>query len=482
MLHFTARKSSRDFCTINDPNGTCYWQGKYHMFYQHDEKGVDIWSWGHAVSTDLLHWEELSDVILPISQSSAGEWGYTGAECCFSGAVCIDGDRAIAVFYGHYKTGVVSNACGLYIMTATDPMLCEWKNITTGPVIPSIDMPNEGDDLSAPIPFQSAPYCVAPMVYDPFIWKEDGVYHVLSGGIHRNKYTGGYRRQTYLYTSEDLVNWTYCHPFIADDSFSEVLDDGGCPYFLPWQDGKTPDADHRILLHYSHQYGPKFCMGVFDKASKTFEPYSGGRITAPGRWDTYQAPALFTNTPDGAMLAVYVMHSAGLHSKMSMVHRLERCGEYLEDLAVSPAGDLESLPYYRNTLPGEEDHIKMNEHTTILKMRINYDGKEFPELCFHRKNGEIFGKLRLHAGYAAYRRRCRKWRAPHLVSLYMDDRIGNNAPTTVQLPATKDVWEMTLVLDDDALEIFYPNALSMGHRIGGEMDGVYLSLKNGTFL
>ncbi|MCR4957970.1 MAG: glycoside hydrolase family 32 protein, partial [Prevotella sp.] len=55
QIHFTPAKN-----WINDPNGMVYADGVYHLFYQYNPQGND-WgnmSWGHATSTDLVHWTE----------------------------------------------------------------------------------------------------------------------------------------------------------------------------------------------------------------------------------------------------------------------------------------------------------------------------------------------------------------------------------------------------------------------------------------
>ena len=61
-LHFTP-----SYGWMNDPNGLVYHDGIYELYYQHNPRGIDwnCMTWGHARGTDLLHWEDLGDVLEP---------------------------------------------------------------------------------------------------------------------------------------------------------------------------------------------------------------------------------------------------------------------------------------------------------------------------------------------------------------------------------------------------------------------------------
>ena len=62
--HFTPAKG-----WMNDPNGLIYIDGEYHLFFQYNPDST-VWGpmhWGHAVSKDLINWEELPIALFPDS-------------------------------------------------------------------------------------------------------------------------------------------------------------------------------------------------------------------------------------------------------------------------------------------------------------------------------------------------------------------------------------------------------------------------------
>ena len=74
--HFTPKQN-----WVNDPNGLFYYEGKYHLYFQHNPND-NVWGpmhWGHATSYDLINWKEENIALYP------DENGYI-----FSGSIVVD--------------------------------------------------------------------------------------------------------------------------------------------------------------------------------------------------------------------------------------------------------------------------------------------------------------------------------------------------------------------------------------------------------
>lgn len=82
---------------MNDPNGMVYFEGEYHLFYQHHPDGT-TWGpmyWGHAISSDLTHWEHCPIALKPDENGQI-----------FSGSAVVDWEDTSGFFGG--KPGLVA--------------------------------------------------------------------------------------------------------------------------------------------------------------------------------------------------------------------------------------------------------------------------------------------------------------------------------------------------------------------------------------
>ena len=96
QVHFTPAKN-----WMNDPNGLVYADGTWHLFYQYNPQGNE-WgnmSWGHATSSDLMHWQEQP---VALTRDALG--------AVFSGSCIIDKDNTA----GFGANAMVALYCLLY--------------------------------------------------------------------------------------------------------------------------------------------------------------------------------------------------------------------------------------------------------------------------------------------------------------------------------------------------------------------------------
>jgi len=299
LYHFVSPESR-----LNDPNGLCFWNGRWHLFYQGYPPEDPRQHWGHAVSNDLIHWRDLPYAIYPDPEHA-----------CFSGSALVEDDRVIAMYHG--------TKVGNMVATSSDPLLLNWEKLTGQAVIP-LTNPD-----GSPVPYR---------VFAPCIWKKGDMYYSLSGGTLAHSGSGRRTRADFLLRSPDLVNWEYLHPFVEGDLFSLVGDDGACPYF--W-----PIGDQHILLYFSHMSGGHYILGDYDEKTDKLLATCGGDFNfgsvLPGG---VHAPSA---CPDGkgGIIAIFNMNKAkdtsGWDQLMGLPRRLTLIAR--DELGMEPAGNIESL-------------------------------------------------------------------------------------------------------------------------------------------
>lgn len=259
---------------MNDPNGPIWWKGKYHIFFQLNPYGAN-WgqmNWGHAVSTDMVHWHHE-----PVALSPSP--GGPDSEGCFSGsAVVVNGVPTIIY------TGVKTAPHDQVTLRDAGWSLRETQLMATA----------ENDDLthwkkhSQPVLFAPPSTINETGFRDPCLWKEaDGWYLGIASG-ERGK--GGC---VLLYRSQDFQHWEYLHPLVwgtwNGHHAANPCDSGEmweCPDFFQLGD--------RHCLLFSTLGQVFWITGHYDAKGHYFIPDQQGTIDH----GSYYAPKSF-RTPDG---------------------------------------------------------------------------------------------------------------------------------------------------------------------------------------
>ncbi len=224
---------------MNDPNGLIYWNDRYHLFYQYNPYGAN-WGfihWGHAISKDLVHWQDQPIALRP--QDGAGD-----DLGCFSGCIVAAGGQPTAVYTGF--AGM--NAFPILIARSVDADLVRWEKGEQNPVIAA---PPEGVDPS--------------IFRDPYVWRRGNRWQAVIGAGFKDGTSAAL-----LYESADLISWDYLGPLFATQ-FSEDVSMWECPNFFPM-------GDKYVLLVSLHPdiQGVYYYTGTYD--GRRFTPETEGYV------------------------------------------------------------------------------------------------------------------------------------------------------------------------------------------------------------
>jgi len=446
---------------LNDPNGLCFWQGRWHLFYQAYPPEDPRQHWGHAVSDDLIHWRDLPYAIYPNPE-----------RCCFSGATLVEKDRVIAMYHG--------TTVGNMVAVSSDPLLLSWKKVTGKAVIPM------NPDESVP------PY----RIFDPCIWKKGNMYYSLSAGTLPDGPGGKRIRADFLWRSKDLAKWQYIHQFIENDHYGLVGDDGACPYF--W-----PIGDKHILLHYSHTSGGKYLLGDYDIKRDKFVVTNGGDFNfGPSGPCGVHAPSA---TPDGkgGIIVIFNMNpgrpTKGWNQIMTLPRRLTLPPESnVEPLGIEPAGDIESLRYDHQhvgstNLPANKEVVLSNIRGNATEIVAEIDPRNAPMVemnVLQSPNTEEVTSIRFFKN-RGYRHREFGRRSPHsgkhssLITIdsshssILPDALSRAPETAPVFVDRNEPLKLRVFIDRSVVEVFANGRQCVAMRVyPGRKDSVGVSLRS----
>ena len=233
---------SPDSAWMNDPNGMVYYDGEYHLFYQYYPDST-VWGpmhWGHAISTDLVHWEHMPIALYPdslgyiFSGSAVVDWKNT------TGFGSAENPPLVAIYT--YHNPEIAKAGGVDVESQGIAYSLDkgrsWTKYDGNPVIP-----NDGNrDFRDP----------------NVIWNDKTQKWNLVLSAHDH---------VQIYSSDNLKEWNYESSFGVDAGAH-----GGvweCPDLFPLQVEGTTDTKWVLIVNINPGgpnggSGTQYFLGDFD--------------------------------------------------------------------------------------------------------------------------------------------------------------------------------------------------------------------------
>ncbi len=160
---------------MNDPNGFIFYQGQYHLFYQHYPYAPQwgLMHWGHCVSDDLIRWKPL-----PLALKPDHPYDENG---CFSGSSLVHGGKLYVFYTGNAADGRQTQC----LAVSADGV--HFEKYENNPVIPS------PPDFIKPNQFR-----------DPCVFCRNNRYYMVAGAEGKD-----HHGQALVYVSDNLLDWAY---------------------------------------------------------------------------------------------------------------------------------------------------------------------------------------------------------------------------------------------------------------------------------
>ena len=249
---------------LNDPNGLCWFQGKYHVFFQYSPFDVNggLKIWGHMTGEDLINWEYQGAPLLADTPYdchgvySGSAWTEDGIMHLFyTGNVKFEDKE-----YDYINNG--RGSCVLHVSSRDGIHFSEKKVVLTN---------------------QDYPEDYTCHVRDPKVWKEDGKYRMILGGRRKDG-----KGAVLFYQSEDLEHWELEKELTTEKPFGYMWE---CPDLFSVNGQKILSVSPQGLEPQEYCYQNVYQSGYF-----LVEKEDGRELQQFREWDygfDFYAPQTF---------------------------------------------------------------------------------------------------------------------------------------------------------------------------------------------
>ena len=333
---------------LNDPNGLCVYGGQYHAFFQYGPFDVTggVKHWGHAVSTDLMHWEPLPVMLYPDEPFDC--------HGVYSGSALIEGTE----MYLYYTGNVKHPGDYDYIKQGRGHNVClavshDGKTVTSKQCL---------------LYNKDYPAGLTCHVRDPKVFVYEGKYYMVLGARTLED-----KGEVLVLESTDKLHWNHINTLTTPETFGYMWEcpdlfclDGqwylavspqgiqcqniyGCGYFAVYGDwrahctlGEFHEADFGFDYYAPQSFvdenGRRIQIGWMGMPDAD---YGNAPTVAHGWQHCFTVPRLLTKGPGGTLLQTPVPE---LDARRSAAALTLRNGEEASlspcfDLTAAPAGD-----------------------------------------------------------------------------------------------------------------------------------------------
>lgn len=189
---------------INDPNGLCHFNGRYHVFFQFHPFGTE-WGpmhWGHVSSADMVTWRREPIALAPSVEADRGG--------VFSGSAVESDTGELVVFFtgNRWRNGVDRDGGDLQVQcvaVSSDGIHFEKRGTV-------VDLPGD-----------------LPHFRDPKVWRTGDTWYMIVGVCAADD-----RGEVWLYASADMTAWEFDRVLFRDPNPDVYMLE--CPDLIPLGD------------------------------------------------------------------------------------------------------------------------------------------------------------------------------------------------------------------------------------------------------